>query len=181
MLELLECKFARNGLTNWKTFLTNIFENIIWHLFAGESHQVVKITVPYWAAPCKWAGRRSGSVLFNFRSHCISSPQERRRYSVVCRRRVVFYKLYMMWASSHCGLYPCGAWIVACEVSLYVGFWTKKRWVIFWTWSMRYNVMRYCDCCPKGRQLYFTRLKSLAFQPLSLSWPIFSSLFMGFL
>ena len=47
MLELVECKFARNGLTNWKTFLTNVFENIIWHLFAGESHQVVKITVPY--------------------------------------------------------------------------------------------------------------------------------------
>ncbi len=48
MLELVEYKFARNGLTNWKTFLTNVFENIIWHLFAGESHQVVKITVPYW-------------------------------------------------------------------------------------------------------------------------------------
>ncbi len=47
MLELVECKFARKGLTNWKTFLTNVFENIIWHLFAGESHQVVKITVPY--------------------------------------------------------------------------------------------------------------------------------------
>jgi hypothetical protein len=46
-LELVECKFARNGLTNRKTFLTNIFENIIWHLFAGEPHQVVKITVPY--------------------------------------------------------------------------------------------------------------------------------------
>ncbi len=25
MLELVECKFARNGLTNLKTFLTNIF------------------------------------------------------------------------------------------------------------------------------------------------------------
>ncbi len=46
-LELVECKFARNGLTNWKTFLTNILKNIIWHLFAGESHQVVKFTVPY--------------------------------------------------------------------------------------------------------------------------------------
>ncbi len=46
MLELVECRFARNGLTNWKTFLTNIFENIIWHLFGCESHQVVKITVP---------------------------------------------------------------------------------------------------------------------------------------
>ncbi len=46
MLELVECKFARNGLTNWKKIFSNIFENIIWHLFAGESHQVVKITVP---------------------------------------------------------------------------------------------------------------------------------------
>jgi len=47
MLEVVECKFARNGLTNWKTFLANIFENIIWHLLAGETHQVAKITVPY--------------------------------------------------------------------------------------------------------------------------------------
>ncbi len=44
-LEIVLCKFARNGLTNWKTFLTNILKNIIWHLFAGESHQVLKITV----------------------------------------------------------------------------------------------------------------------------------------
>ena len=43
---LLECRVARNGLTNWKTFLTNIFKNIIWHLFAGESHQVVKSLPP---------------------------------------------------------------------------------------------------------------------------------------
>ncbi len=46
-LEMVECKFARNGLTNWKIFLSNILKNIIWHLFAGESHHVVKITVPY--------------------------------------------------------------------------------------------------------------------------------------
>jgi hypothetical protein len=46
-LEIVECDFARNGLTNWKTFFTNILKNIIWHHFAGESHQVVKITVPY--------------------------------------------------------------------------------------------------------------------------------------
>ncbi len=45
-LEIVERKFARNGLTNWNTFLTNILKNIIWHLFAAESHQVVKITVP---------------------------------------------------------------------------------------------------------------------------------------
>ncbi len=31
-LEIVECKFARNGLTNWKTFLANILKNIIWHL-----------------------------------------------------------------------------------------------------------------------------------------------------
>ncbi len=49
-LEIVECKFARNGLTNWKTFLTNILKNIIWHLFAGESLQVVKLTVPYCTA-----------------------------------------------------------------------------------------------------------------------------------
>ena len=47
ILELVECKFARNGLTNRKTFLTNVFENIIWHLFTGQSQQVVKITVTY--------------------------------------------------------------------------------------------------------------------------------------
>jgi hypothetical protein len=46
-LELAECKVARNGITNWKTFLTNIFKNIIWHLHAGESNQVMKITVTY--------------------------------------------------------------------------------------------------------------------------------------
>jgi hypothetical protein len=45
-LEIVECKFARNGLTYRKTFLTNILKNIIWHLFAGEPYQVVKITVP---------------------------------------------------------------------------------------------------------------------------------------
>ncbi len=53
-LEIVECKCARNGLTNWKTFLTNILKNIIWHLFAGESHQVVKITVPYSAQMQYW-------------------------------------------------------------------------------------------------------------------------------
>jgi hypothetical protein len=30
-----------------KKNLTNIFKNIIWHLFAGESPQVVKITLTY--------------------------------------------------------------------------------------------------------------------------------------
>jgi hypothetical protein len=51
-LEIVEYKFARNSFTNRKTFLTNILKNIIWHLFAGESHQVVKITVPYFTCPC---------------------------------------------------------------------------------------------------------------------------------
>ncbi len=63
MLELVECKFARNGLTNRKTFLTKVFENIIWHLYAGESHQVVKITVPLEAAVL---GRLSRSMCFWF-------------------------------------------------------------------------------------------------------------------
>ncbi len=40
-------QIRRNGLNKLKTFLTNILKNISWHLFAGESHQVVKITVPY--------------------------------------------------------------------------------------------------------------------------------------
>jgi hypothetical protein len=36
-----------------KLFFTNIFKNIIWHLFADESHQVVKkITVTYWFVLC---------------------------------------------------------------------------------------------------------------------------------
>jgi hypothetical protein len=34
-----------NQLKKKKTFLANILKNIIWHLFAGESHQVVKIAV----------------------------------------------------------------------------------------------------------------------------------------
>jgi hypothetical protein len=66
MLELVECKFARNGLTKRKTFLTNIFENIIWHLFAGESHQVVKITVPYYWYVAALVGLHG---LFDFALH----------------------------------------------------------------------------------------------------------------
>ncbi len=46
-LELVECKFARNGLPI-EQHLTNILKNIIWHLFAGESHHDVKITVNFW-------------------------------------------------------------------------------------------------------------------------------------
>jgi len=41
-------QIRKKWLNQLKIFLANIFENIIWHLFAGESHQVVKITVPYW-------------------------------------------------------------------------------------------------------------------------------------
>ncbi len=40
-------QIRKKWLNQLKNFLTNIFENFIWHLFAGESHQVVKITVPY--------------------------------------------------------------------------------------------------------------------------------------
>jgi hypothetical protein len=47
LLEMVQCKFTINGFINWKTVLTNILKNIIWHLFAGESHKVVKITVTY--------------------------------------------------------------------------------------------------------------------------------------
>ncbi len=32
-----------------ENFLTNIFKNFIWQLFAGESYQLVKITVTYGA------------------------------------------------------------------------------------------------------------------------------------
>jgi hypothetical protein len=46
-LELVECKFARNGSTDWKTCLTNSILKIIWYLFAGETHQVLKTTVTY--------------------------------------------------------------------------------------------------------------------------------------
>ncbi len=38
-----------SAFNQWKNFLTNMLKNIIWHLFAGESHQVVKITVTYCA------------------------------------------------------------------------------------------------------------------------------------
>jgi hypothetical protein len=38
---------CKKWLNQLKLFLTNIFLSIIWHLFAGESHQVVEITVTY--------------------------------------------------------------------------------------------------------------------------------------
>ncbi len=41
-------QIRKKWLSQLKNFLTNIFKNIIWHLFAGESHQVVKITVTYY-------------------------------------------------------------------------------------------------------------------------------------
>jgi hypothetical protein len=40
-------KIRKKWLNQLITSLTNILKNIIWHLFAGESHQVVKITVTY--------------------------------------------------------------------------------------------------------------------------------------
>jgi hypothetical protein len=38
-------QIRKKWLNQLKTLLTNIFKNIIWHLFSGESHQVVKITL----------------------------------------------------------------------------------------------------------------------------------------
>jgi hypothetical protein len=46
----------KKWLNQLENFLTNILNNIIWHLFAGESHQVVKITVTYWAPMSKKGG-----------------------------------------------------------------------------------------------------------------------------
>jgi hypothetical protein len=40
-------KIRKKWLNQLKKSLTNIFKNIICHLFAGESHQVVKITGTY--------------------------------------------------------------------------------------------------------------------------------------
>jgi hypothetical protein len=47
-------------LDQLKTFLTDIFKNIIWHLFAGESHQVVKITVTY--SSYRWCASYASST-----------------------------------------------------------------------------------------------------------------------
>jgi hypothetical protein len=41
-------QIRKKWLNHLKNF-TNILKHIIWHLFAGESHKVVKITVTYWA------------------------------------------------------------------------------------------------------------------------------------
>jgi uncharacterized protein (DUF697 family) len=38
-------QIRKKWLNQLKACLTNILKNIIWHLFAGESRQVVKITV----------------------------------------------------------------------------------------------------------------------------------------
>jgi hypothetical protein len=40
-------QIRKKWLNQLKNFFPNILKNIIWHLFAGESHQVVKITVTY--------------------------------------------------------------------------------------------------------------------------------------
>ncbi len=45
-LKVGECKFARNGLTNWKTFLTNILKNIIWHLLLVNPIKLWKSLYP---------------------------------------------------------------------------------------------------------------------------------------
>jgi hypothetical protein len=41
----IRMQIRKKWLNKLKNFLTNLLKNIIWHLFAGESHQVVKITV----------------------------------------------------------------------------------------------------------------------------------------
>jgi carbohydrate-binding DOMON domain-containing protein len=40
-------QIRKKWLNQLKNFFNKHFENIIWHLFAGESHQVVKIIVHY--------------------------------------------------------------------------------------------------------------------------------------
>jgi hypothetical protein len=40
-------QIRKKWLNQLKNFFNKHFQNIIWHLFANESHQVVKITVPY--------------------------------------------------------------------------------------------------------------------------------------
>ncbi len=41
-------QICKQWLNQLKNFFCKHFKNIIWHLFAGESHQVVKITVTYY-------------------------------------------------------------------------------------------------------------------------------------
>ncbi len=45
ILESSRMQIRKNWLNQLKKFLTNILKNIIWHLFASESQQVVKIAV----------------------------------------------------------------------------------------------------------------------------------------
>jgi hypothetical protein len=40
-------QIRKKWLNKLKNFLNKHLKNIFWHLFAGESHQVVKITVTY--------------------------------------------------------------------------------------------------------------------------------------
>jgi hypothetical protein len=40
-------QIPQEWLNPLKNFLNKHFKNMIWHLFAGESHEVVKITVTY--------------------------------------------------------------------------------------------------------------------------------------
>jgi hypothetical protein len=54
-------QIRKKWLHQLKTFLTNILKNIIWHLFVGESHQVVKITVAYWAPPKRTGRQKNGA------------------------------------------------------------------------------------------------------------------------
>ncbi len=68
-------QIRKKWLNQLKNFL-NILKNIIWHLFAGESHQVVKITVPQssfsrgsiraggssFTTSCKFQGRHQSRI-----------------------------------------------------------------------------------------------------------------------
>jgi hypothetical protein len=87
-LEIVECKFARNGLTNRRTFLTNILKNIIWHLFAGESHQVVKFTVPYYTIVDVFLSSLKGLLLcIKFEDNglqCLGSKKGEVSFDVEC-------------------------------------------------------------------------------------------------
>ncbi len=62
-------QIRKKWLNQLKAFLTKNFKNIIWHLFAGESHQVVKITV----TQCSLSVHLSLSSLC-VASSCLSKP-----------------------------------------------------------------------------------------------------------
>jgi hypothetical protein len=105
---LLTCKsfweknFSGYTFFKLKNLFKNIVKNIIWHLFAGESQQVVKITVTYWPHPFhpqlsahffQFTGLRnrsnwvSGSGLCNVRLFLKYSPLSRLEINVFTNSR----------------------------------------------------------------------------------------------